>query len=373
MCNSDILIQEKNDLKVEDIPNGIVLPHLKINNGPKWGLGGVVDSNKNFVKSSGLYRNWISFGGIYELDDMGIKNIDEDVIWFGFFYKHWGHFLVDFISRMWFLLSNYNGEYIVYVSSKDSIDGNFLEFLNLLGVPGNKLLRITSPTRFKKIIIPEYSFSENEYNKSFLSIFERIINNALVNGNSISDKKNTYDRVYFSRQAFSNALSKECGESIIESVFIDNGFESVYPERLSLVEQIIIWNESKWIVSMNGTIPLNLVFCMDKNKKITVLNKTHHEHKNLLVFQNIFSMGSVEYVNIYNNKYCKLAKNLGDGPFVLDKTKDLTNYCMENLLNIINEKHHSNIAVLLFLIRFYIRKYFLYLAKKMYGFLFINR
>lgn len=140
----------KNEINFKVYNEAIVLP-CKKNYMPKsWGEGGVIDFNRDFIYDSGLYMKWISFGGKYEYDESIVQYENKEVIWFGFFYKHWGHFLLDFLGRMWYLIDNYRGEEIVYISHNNIIDSNYIEFFKLLGVDEAKIRKITIPTRFKK-------------------------------------------------------------------------------------------------------------------------------------------------------------------------------------------------------------------------------
>lgn len=77
---------------------------------------------------------------------------------------------------------------------------------------------------------------------------------------------------------------------------------SVAPEKLSLEEQIYIWNNADEIACINGTIPLNVVFSKNKNLKLTVLNKTSISHENpyiLLQFREI----KADFIGVYKEPF----------------------------------------------------------------------
>ena len=88
-------------LKVQRFSQGIILPQKMEINAPMWGLGGVCDKDNNFVQSSFYDGGWAKHGGGYDWEDE--EYIDEDVVYVGMFYSHWGHFLIDLTGRMWYL------------------------------------------------------------------------------------------------------------------------------------------------------------------------------------------------------------------------------------------------------------------------------
>ncbi|HIE8920411.1 glycosyltransferase 61 family protein [Klebsiella variicola] len=303
----------------------IILPCRKNYKPKSWGLGGVVDSNGNFIHDSGLYMNWISFGGVYNYDASDLCYENKNVIWFGFFYKHWGHFLLDFVSRMWYLIDHYKGEDIVYVSHEHIIDSNYLEFFKLLGIDESKIRRVSHPTRFNNIIIPEYSKSESYYNEKYALLFKHISTFVLNKNNN--DIKNRFSgkSFYLSRASFIDAAKKEIGESDIEYAFNASGFESISPENLSLQEQILMWNLSERIACINGTLPLNFLFGNNKLNLI-VLNKTKLTHRNLDDVLQIMKPENIKFIDIFDKNFLWASKNIGDGPFVLKLTPSLREY-----------------------------------------------
>ncbi|WP_224360177.1 hypothetical protein, partial [Klebsiella michiganensis] len=95
----------------ESYSEGFILPYKKKSN--SWGIGGVLSENRKYINNSG-YNGWTSFGGEYEFEDFDIS--EREVIWLGVIINHWGHFLVDNISRLWFSLESKGKYHIAYVS-----------------------------------------------------------------------------------------------------------------------------------------------------------------------------------------------------------------------------------------------------------------
>ena len=328
---------KKNNPSVHIIDHGIILPRLEIENGPLWGFGGVCDSKNNFVDYSFYDGGWAKHGGYYSWNDE--IYIDDEVIYIGMFFLHWGHFLIDLTNRLWYVAEKVkeNPNIKVAYLGEEEPAGNNLKFFQMLGITEENLIHITEPTRFKIVYVPEQAFKSCDwYTDKFVDMFDCIVAKALSK-NSFTDLSE-YKKIYFSRRSFGKAVSSEFGEEYFENLFVSNGFISIAPETLSLEEQIYLWNNCEEIVCINGTIPLNVIFSKNKNLKLTVLNKTSILHENpyiLLQFRDI----QANFIDIFEEPFKKYPKSLGEGPFLLNNTADFQNYCKKNDLNLFqNEK-----------------------------------
>jgi hypothetical protein len=304
-------------LSVKSVDEGIVLPHKP---GDGWGLGGVVDESGRMVAESIYDNGWARFGGTYAFNQAEAQYVDEEVVWFGVFFRHWGHFLMDFIGRAWFLSS---GKKVAYVSDSPSIDGNYARFLELLGVNAVDILKIERPTQFRRVIIPELSYIEGRfYTKEYKEMFDRVVSSYVH-----SDRFSNLKQVYFSRSEFSQGFwSKDIGQEVIDNLFRMNGWTIVFPEKLTLDEQITIWNTARNIACINGTIPLNVAFSRKTTAELIVLNKSDRVHLNLLRYQKIFNR-DVVYVDVYNPALTGFSRSLGGGPFCCTISPSLTAMC----------------------------------------------
>lgn len=327
----DNLVMRETPLGFISVKNGTVLPRRKDFSDTVWGKGGVINQSGEYVEESFYKNGWSTFGGNYDYNGE-VSEINGSAIYLGYFFKHWGHFLKDLINRMWIVLENYHNEYVVYLGD-DDISGNYLEFMKMLGVPEDKLIRIDKATKFSEIIIPELSYVITEYyTKEYLDIFNRIYKNCL---SVCSQKQSEYmenayknKQIYFSRGVFSKGIrAKEFGEEFIEKTFELNGYKILRPETLCLCEQIYIWNNAETIACINGTIPMNLLFG-NGQVKVTVLNKTCNKHLNLLLIEKIKNI-FVTYVDIYDPKHTSKKFSLGAGPFLLRITNSFTDFCKD--------------------------------------------
>lgn len=320
-------------LQIEEYPGGLILPRKETASGPMWGLGGVCDATNQFVESSFYDGGWATHGGGYPWEDE--TYVDEDVVYVGMFYLHWGHFLIDLTNRYWALpvLQKRNAKIKIAYLGEEEPGENHIRFFELLGIQKEQLCHIQKPTRFRKVYVPQQGFKScSWYTDEYIQMLDGMVENALTSGRVFLEFEKA-DKVYFSRRSFSKAVGSEFGEEYFQTVFEQNGFTVLAPEALSLDQQIYIWNHAREIVCMNGTIPLNVLFCCNPNLKLTILNKTSIFHENPMILLKMRGVAA-RFVDIYREPLKGYPKSLGSGPFLLWPTENFSQYCDENLLRV---------------------------------------
>ena len=315
------------ELNVVEIEDGIILPVLKTNKyNTSKGAGGVIDKEFNYIESSAqlAYNMKNRVYGKYNIDNEKIEYNNETVIYGNFFYKHWGHFIIDIVSRLWYLLENdsENKVKVVFTTmindESTKIDGNYREFFNLFGISDDRIILINKPTKFKKIIIPECSIYPGKYyTREYINIFEKV-------SNSVKRNCNIPEKIYLSRSRFKKAKEKEIGEKEIEKFFNNNGYYSISPEQLSLTEQIQFFRDSKEIVCISGTLPHNIMFA-DKGKNIIIINKTYKLNKHQEII-NQAKNANVTYLDLHISLF---PVAYGKGPFIMTINKNLQRFAQD--------------------------------------------
>lgn len=340
--------------KVKILDNALVFPRKNggvchNTNIPYQGLGGVIDSDGNFVKESIIYdlkiqRNIdrIAFGGTYNVSL--VEEDDRVAIYLGLAHKHWGHFLVDIIQRCWYpmvydLLGNSNEkkkcrdgiklpENYIFVFSgfgdnSNKFNGNYAEFFRLLGLDDNKIVFVNLPTKFKRVIVPGIAIYPGE----FICSVYRILIDTVIEQAMIEQKKlQREEKIYFSRTHLTGTM--EIGEKEIENAMMLSGYKVMYPEELSLGEQIFYWQTAKSIACINGTIPHNCIFA-HKNIVLIVFNKMNR----IVGYQ--FTMDIVQgitpiYITAYYEPFKRYPLSVSRGPFWILITDDVKRFIKEN-------------------------------------------
>lgn len=116
----------------------------------------------------------------------------------------------------------------------------------------------------------------------------------------------------------------------------------LYPEKMSLYEQIDIFQNAREIVCINGTIPLNCIF-IGKGVKLVVLNKTSLIHNNLIMISSIMNVRPV-YIDVYKEPIPHHPRYLGEGPFWIEFNVNLKKYFKDSHLKIcpLSKKNQGN-------------------------------
>lgn len=300
-------------MEVQRIACGVVLPQKDAEGGPMWGLGGVCDEAGNFVSLSAYDGGWATHGGGYPFDTA--EYVDCEVVYFGPFFSHWGHFLVDLIGRMWYV-ARYGRMKVAYLGEQIP-EGNFMECFRLLGLDEADLIRIDKPTKFRNVIVPEFScLSCRWYSREYLEIYDTMIRNA-------APQPVPSPKVYFSRLDFGRG--KEVGERQIADWALANGFTAVAPEKLTVAQQIAIWNGAEEIMCLDGSIPISVAFGRNRDLRLTILHKTSLEHLNVELFL-LMRPCYVTMLNAYREPFRGYPRNIGEGPFLLEIGDDILRY-----------------------------------------------
>ena len=310
-------------MEVATVPNGIILPQKEVASGPMWGLGGVCDEKGEFVPLSYYDGGWATHGGGYEWESE--TYMDCDVVYFGMYFNHWGHFLVDLIGRLWYFTKNKGRKIKLAYLGTEEPKGNFLEFFSLLGIEKEDLLHITTPTRFRSVIVPEFACKSCEwYSDEYCRIFDSMIESVAVEG-YVPQNLPDLEKVYFTRLAFGKAKSTEIGEDKIAKWTETNGFSLIAPEKLTIRDQIYVWNHAGHIVCLDGSIPISVAFSNNPDLTLTILHKTHLEHLNVELYL-LMRPCKVTFLDAYWEPFKKYPKNIGAGPFVFHITQDIIDY-----------------------------------------------
>lgn len=282
--------------------------------------GGVCDDALNFVELSLTKRvsppnfrcsfnDWY-VGASPSFSRATCKYVDEDVIFLGPLHRHYGHFILESVARLWPLMDGrYADMKCVYIS--DEGEDRFIEFFDLFGLHADRRTRISEPTKFRSVIVPEQSIRLHDfYHLDYKRTIDRI-------AKTISPIPN--QRVYFSKKARKN--DRAIGEAAIERILSKNGFSIYYPELMSIHETLAVLQGCETFVATSGTNIHNSVFTKDGTDCIC-LNRSEHFHPIQIMIDRMKNL-NVTYVDAY---VWKAGENWSSGPFLLFPGKYLRNF-----------------------------------------------
>ena len=230
--------------------------------------GGVCDKEGAFV--AGQFRNadGTDFNRScvrgYAPDSAAVEKRDEEVVFGGVLMSHWGHMLVDGTTRLWYAAQhNTDNRKIVFVMFPGQ-KFPYTEFLALAGVDSDSYEVITVPTQFKSVIVPDESFfsGSGNYTDRWIEFFNAMRDNV---------EPATHEKVYLSRTAFK--IQNVLGEKYFENYFAKRGYHVVYPEKLSITEQVALMAGAKSVATTMGTIS-HLALFANEGTEFIILNRS---------------------------------------------------------------------------------------------------
>lgn len=303
------------DLAVEEVEEGTVLPYRIVGDSKR---AGVVDRNGNYAALSAFeaLSEVDSWGGAYQPEHVEYSN--ETVLYFGRFWKHWGHFLMDMVSRLWWVIENDADIKIAY-DAKEEIQGVYWDFLRLLGLSEHQMIRVEKPTRFAKVIVPECSHKPGischvKYKKIFDIVAEKALQEFEDHGRYGGQS------IYFTRRQLNLRVPLEIGEKDIERLFSEQGYLVIAPEKYSLAEQIAMIRGAKRIACLSGTLPHNMIFAKDQTELIIVRKTNKPNYRQV-------SVNQIRQLRVTNIDAHISLKAVGPaGPFVLDINQNVEAY-----------------------------------------------
>ena len=170
---------KKDNLEALEYSHATILPLKKLaGDDLLFGRGGVIDINNEYIEESGIPGRIF---GSYEISEPDYK--DERVVYCGYLVPHWGHYLVEAVTRLWYFMKNDStiDKYVFFIEEKSerTISGNYREFLELLGI-WDKLDIISVPTKYREVIVPQRSFKMGQYwSEEFKNIYNTVAEAAL--------------------------------------------------------------------------------------------------------------------------------------------------------------------------------------------------
>ena len=283
--------QYMRDTWVDCFPKGIIV------NEHEHGFG-VFDERFRFVKSSRQTRkNNGQF--VPKFDRKNIPYVDEDVIFVGNVFPQFGHFLLEHMNRAYALLDKkYQKMKVVLINNMNlNIVPNYMfQLIELLGVKRENIIILNQTTRFRNVYIPVQGFNIPVYSSGpFGKTFDKI-------AKAVGESDVVYDKIYVSRAKLKTR--KTYGEEKIQKVFEKNGYKIIYPETLSLVKQIQLIKNCKYLAGCAGTALHMALFMKPGGTVIQIkrnrLPKCNADIQNLVnetkKLNGIFISGSVEKV-----------------------------------------------------------------------------
>jgi len=285
------------------------------------GSGGVISADGEYIHNTSVFNGCTQAGADKSAE---VKYVDESVVYIGMLYGCWGHCLTDCLQRLWIFdndeaKSLIRGKKLVYTTSdwRQGLPRNFYELLSVLGLEKDQLFEVTSPTRFREVVVPDSCFYTNlelnhiEYTQEYVKLIDRLRVKC----------DNTWRRVYLSRSKWGGGTF---GEELLEQAFKCRGYEIIYPEKLTFDEQRRLLSETVELVATEGSVAHNSIF-MPQGARVVIIRKAPYMNRWQPVINEMLRLEPI-YIDANFTNFLFTRKYPTLGPFFLYVNSRMADY-----------------------------------------------
>lgn len=327
----------KRPLEVQTVEDGIILPvRPKVEKKLYNCMGGVCDRDFKFIAgydNQGANKGHIHIDASYKVARDELEQSNEEVIFGGALIYHFGHFMVECTSRLWYLIKNPSVEKkIVFIPMGQwSFQPWIYEFLKLIDLPEDRIVILDKPTQFKSVTVPDQAvYIIENYAAEFLLPFQKMLSKIRpVEG---------IGKIFLSRSKGLNSARTFFNQEYFEEFYRRRGFEIVYPEQLSMVEQISIISGADEVVTFLGTLSHWALFCRPTIEFTILVAVDNNSAYPTIVRQSLINEASGvdwRYVSVDGNF---LLSAHTSGPSIIGSTEQWRRYVKEQFGETLEEE-----------------------------------
>jgi hypothetical protein len=205
------------------------------------------------------------------------ETIDAPAIYGGFLIRHFGHFIHESLSRLWWLapgegmerraqeasqqLQQLNADVVFFMpewldNGKDLLP-YMEEILCLLGLPASRIRILQRPLRFRQLWIPAcvWGFAtDSQVLDQRLGCDTRALMRHLLASSQVEPPElDQPGKVYVTRSGLPFSLGRLIGDAVLDPLMAEAGYKVFHPEAVSLAEQIRVYSQAKDLIFMDGS------------------------------------------------------------------------------------------------------------------------
>ena len=242
----------------------VVMPSVTLRQHPQIFLAGVYLHGKP-LSGALLFRHYARIEFLKPCAEPEIR-VDAPAIYCGRFFRHYGHFLLESLSRL-MLAKTYPSLLCCYVKDDDDALSPWQrEILDLLGIR-NTLFEITRPTAFRTLFIPPPGYIiPTEFTARHAAFL------ACVNPEKVEKGR----RLYLSRSHLQNRVYENEAEA--ENLLRRYGWDILHPETVSVREQLREISRSDIVLGIEGSAFHSILLFRDLQTRIYAISRDNNEN-----------------------------------------------------------------------------------------------
>lgn len=216
------------------------------------------------IRRENLYKG---APGVVPLPDT-FDTVDETVLFGGHLMKHYGHFVVESMSRLW-ARNLFPALPLLFTSPRKWRDppGYGVQSLAALGLD-QRVRLVDKPTIFRSVVCPGTAF---EFRWKVFSVADDP-HVAVANALERTSQRSWRRPAYLTRSGLSDDLRKSDAEPELEHELSKRGFDVLRPETLSLSEQISLFEQAPLVVGTLGSALHTALFSRSADTRLGILN-----------------------------------------------------------------------------------------------------
>lgn len=226
--------------------------------------GGILRADGRPVALANLHRRGGPvYAGITEPTDIApARELDEELIYLGWtFPHHYGVFLLESLARTWFLREADPKLRVAFYEPAKAPEGTARRILELMDIPRGRIFVPKQATRVRRISVPEplyelYLAAHERAVEPFRAVAERVLGTA--------NPTPSEQPVYVSRRRMTSDRRTIVGEAELEELLLQNKFRVVYPEKLTLDDQVRLFNQHADVFAGVGSAVHNVLFALNR-------------------------------------------------------------------------------------------------------------
>jgi hypothetical protein len=241
------------------VPNGHDLGSAQ----PKF-AGGIVKSDGQPIDIAQMHRKGGKrFGGPVEtVNAKPERELDEDVIYLGPLFNHFGRVLLESLARVWYLTEVDPSLKVAFnnANSAQAAHAPWVpKLLAAFGIAPERVLTLDVPTRLRRAIVPEALFEQ--FYSAHVDMVRPFREVALKVAGGVEPSEQP---LYLSRSRLTSRQRPVVGEPELEDLLRQNGFAIAYPETMAIEEQVRLINRHSDVFSSLGSAAHSILFALGK-------------------------------------------------------------------------------------------------------------
>lgn len=233
---------------------------------------GLYDSNGELIEESCLFR------GINKTEMITVKTVKVDrtfskkilngsYIYGGPIVAHYGHFMTESISRLWYLLEQDKKDWVLLFHGHEfSLRNPFVKkVLSALPIAENRIIVLDSAVQLTEVVIPLPSMiNRGEIHEIHKKLPARVADTILDSPKN----RQTDQPLYLSRSQLPVQSRKVLNEEKLEERLTNYNVKIIYPEELSFSEQVALFNKHRVIIGPLGSAHHTNLFSLNNLTQI---------------------------------------------------------------------------------------------------------